>query len=96
MDIAHALKVALQTGKVRLGLEESLQSAKDKKAKILIVAKTCPDLTLLEKNRFDRIPIYHYDGSAVDLGAACGKPFPVSVLAVLEPGSSAILSLETG
>ena len=95
MDLAHALKVALQTGKVRLGLDETLQSAKDKKAKILIVAKSCPDHSLLEKNRFDRIPIYHYDGSAVDLGAACGKPFPVSALAVLDPGSSAILSLET-
>ena len=95
MDLAHALKVALQTGKVRLGLDETLQSAKDKKAKILIVAKSCPDTTLLEKSRFDRIPIYHYDGSAVDLGAACGKPFPVSALAVLDPGSSAILSLET-
>ena len=33
MDLAHALKVALQTGKVRLGLDETLQSAKDKKAK---------------------------------------------------------------
>jgi large subunit ribosomal protein L30e len=95
MDLAHALKVALQTGKVRLGLEETLQSAKDKKAKILIIAKSCPDLSLLEKKRYDRIPIYHYDGSAVDLGAACGKPFPVSALAVLDPGSSAILSLET-
>jgi large subunit ribosomal protein L30e len=96
MDIAHALKVALQTGKVRLGLDETVASAKAKQAKILIVAKSCPNPTLTGQRRFDKIPIYHYDGSAVDLGAACGKPFPVSALAVLDPGSSAILSLETG
>ena len=96
MDLAHALKVALQTGKVRLGLNESLESAREKKAKLLIVAKSCPEKKLTEERRFDRIPIYHYDGSAVELGSACGKPFPISVLAVLEPGSSAILSLETG
>jgi large subunit ribosomal protein L30e len=95
MDLAHALKVALQTGKVRLGLNESMESAREKKAKLLIVAKSCPEKKLTDERRFDRIPIYHFDGSAVELGSACGKPFPISVLAVLEPGSSAILSLET-
>lgn len=95
MDLAHALKVALQTGTVRLGVSETLASAKEKKAKLLIVAKSCPERSLTGEKRFDRIPIYHYDGTAVDLGAACGKPFPVSALAVLDPGSSAILSLET-
>ncbi|MGI0131695.1 MAG: 50S ribosomal protein L30e [Thermoplasmata archaeon] len=95
MDIAHALKVALQTGQVRLGLTESLESAKERKAKMLIVARSCPDVRLTGERKYDRIPIYHYEGTAVDLGAACGRPFPVSALAVLDPGSSAILSLET-
>jgi large subunit ribosomal protein L30e len=96
MDLAHALKVALQTGKVRIGLSESLESARDKKARLLIVAKSCPDPKLTGERKFDRIPIYHYDGTAVELGAACGKPFPISALAVVDPGSSAILTLETG
>ena len=96
MDLAHALKVALQTGQVRIGLTESMESAKAKKARLLIVAKSCPEKKLTEERRFDKIPIYHYDGSAVELGAACGKPFPISALAVVEPGSSAILTLETG
>jgi large subunit ribosomal protein L30e len=95
MDLAHALKVALQTGKVKIGLTETLATAKAKKAKLVIVAKSCPEPSLREKSRFDRIPIYHYDGTAVELGAACGKPFPISALAVVEAGSSAILSLET-
>ena len=96
MDLAHALKVALQTGQVRLGLSETLESAKEKRAKLLIVAKSCPNASLTGERRFDRIPIYHYEGSAVELGAACGKPFPISALAVLDAGSSAILSLESG
>ncbi len=96
MDLAHALKVALQTGQVRLGVHESLESAKAKKARLLIVSRTCPDLKLRDERKLGRIPIYHYDGTAVELGAACGKPFPVSALAVVEPGASAILSLETG
>ncbi len=95
MDLAHALKVALQTGKVRIGLEESRKAAHGKGAKLLIVAKSCPDPALLEKRSMDRVPIYHYEGDAVELGAACGKPFPISVLAIVDAGSSAILSLET-
>jgi large subunit ribosomal protein L30e len=96
MDLAHALKVALQTGQVRIGVTEVLASAKEKKAKLLIVSKTCPSKSLTDEKKFDKIPIYHFDGTAVDLGAACGKPFPISALAVLDPGSSAILSLESG
>jgi large subunit ribosomal protein L30e len=96
MDLAHALKVALQTGTVKIGLTETLESARAHKAKILIVASSCPDKDLRDHRRFDKIPVFHYAGTAVELGAACGKPFPISALAVLDPGSSAILSLETG
>ena len=95
MDLAHALKVALETGHVRLGLSESLEAAHAKKAKLLIVAKSCPDATLTKERAIGKIPIYHYEGTAVELGQACGRPFPVSVMAVLDPGSSAILTLET-
>ncbi|HYA57829.1 MAG TPA: 50S ribosomal protein L30e [Thermoplasmata archaeon] len=95
MDLAHALKVALETGTVRLGLAETLDAAQSKKAKLLIVAKTCPNPTLTKERAIGKIPIYHYDGSAVELGQACGRPFPVSAMAVLDPGSSAILTLET-
>jgi large subunit ribosomal protein L30e len=96
MDLAHALKVALQTGTVKVGVHEVLDAARAKKARLLIVARTCPEKVLTGEKKFDRIPIYHFEGTALELGAACGKPFPISALAVLEPGTSAILSLETG
>ncbi|MCI4365945.1 MAG: 50S ribosomal protein L30e [Thermoplasmata archaeon] len=95
MDLAHALKVALETGKVKLGVHETLEAAEGKKAKLLIVSKSCPDEKLRSERSWGKIPIYHYDGSAVDLGQACGRPFPISAMAILDAGSSAILSLET-
>ncbi|HUI38783.1 MAG TPA: 50S ribosomal protein L30e [Thermoplasmata archaeon] len=95
MDLAHALKVALQTGTVKIGVRESLASADAKKARIVIVARTCPERRLTENPRIGKIPVYHYEGTAVELGAACGRPYPISALAILDPGSSAILSLET-
>jgi large subunit ribosomal protein L30e len=95
MDLAHALKVALETGKVRIGLTESLDAAEAKKARLVIVATTCPEPRLAKERALGKVPIYHFDGTAVDLGQACGKPFPISAMAILDPGSSAILTLET-
>jgi large subunit ribosomal protein L30e len=95
MDLAHALKVALETGTVRLGLTETLDAAKSKKARLVIVSKTCPDPALAKERAIGKIPVYHYEGTAVDLGQACGRPFPISAMAILDPGSSAILTLET-
>jgi large subunit ribosomal protein L30e len=95
MDLAHALKVALETGTVKIGLTETRAAVDAKKARLLIVAKSCPDAQLTKERAIGKVPIYHYDGSAVDLGQACGRPFPISAMAVLDPGSSAILTLET-
>jgi large subunit ribosomal protein L30e len=95
MDLNHALKVALETGKVRIGLTETRDAAAAKNARLLIVAKSCPDDKLRTERAVGKIPIYHFDGTAVDLGQACGKPFPISAMAILDPGSSAILTLET-
>ncbi|MGP8072433.1 MAG: 50S ribosomal protein L30e [Thermoplasmata archaeon] len=95
MDLAHALKVALETGKVKLGVQEARAAAEGKRAKLLIVSSSCPDEKLRSDRTLGKVPIYHYDGTAVELGQACGCPFPVSAMAILEAGSSAILSLET-
>ncbi|HYA69995.1 MAG TPA: 50S ribosomal protein L30e [Thermoplasmata archaeon] len=95
MDLAHALKVALETGRVEIGLTETLAAAERKKARLLIVARTCPNPKLTQERTIGKVPIYHYEGTAVELGQACGRPFPISAMAILDPGSSAILSLET-
>jgi large subunit ribosomal protein L30e len=38
------------------------------------------------------IPVYVYEGSSIQLGKACGMPYVVSALAVVEPGESDILN----
>jgi large subunit ribosomal protein L30e len=95
MDLNHALKVALETGKVRIGLSETREAAAEKKAKLLIVSRSCPDEKLRTERAVGKIPVYHFEGTAVDLGQACGKPFPISAMAIVDPGSSAILTLQT-
>jgi len=41
-------------------------------------------------------PLLEFPGTSWDLGAACGKPFMVSVLTILDPGESGILDLAKG
>ncbi|MGI0140772.1 MAG: 50S ribosomal protein L30e [Thermoplasmata archaeon] len=94
MDLAHALKVALETGTVRIGLSQTVEAAESKKARLVIVSTTCPDARLSRERSIGKVPIYHYEGTAVELGQACGRPHPISAMAVVDPGQSAILSLE--
>ncbi|MBR0271131.1 MAG: ribosomal L7Ae/L30e/S12e/Gadd45 family protein, partial [Methanobrevibacter sp.] len=41
--------------------------------------------------KLSEIPCHIYDGTSVDLGSVCGKPFTVATLIVNDPGDSTIL-----
>lgn len=91
MDINWAIKMAVTTGKVHFGVEQCKKTVKAGKAKLIIAASNCPEEAMKE-SKFGSVSIYHFPGSGVDLGNACGKPFPVSVLTIMDPGTSTILS----
>ncbi|GIR27370.1 MAG: hypothetical protein CM15mP42_03200 [Methanobacteriota archaeon] len=38
--------------------------------------------------------MYSFNGNNSVLGAACGKPFPVSAIAILDGGKSDVLNLK--
>ncbi len=87
IDLVRALKVAVDTGEVRFGLRTVRQVAKAGKARLVVVASNCPEeLTGVGAK------LLAFPGTNAELGAACGKPFSVSALAVVDPGDSNILS----
>ena len=99
VDVGKAVRMAVKTGKVVLGTKRTLQLIKQGKVKLAIVASNCPteireDLEYYCK--LSNIPIYTYDGTSWDLGAVCGKPFMVAVMAIIDPGDSEILKLTKG
>jgi large subunit ribosomal protein L30e len=91
MNIERSLKVLMDTGKVYLGVEHAKKAVKKGEAKMLIVASNCPEDAFREKT-YKKVPILHFKGTNVELGAASGKPFPISVVTVVDPGDSGILS----
>jgi large subunit ribosomal protein L30e len=92
MDINKALKTAVATGKVLFGFEQTIKACNSGKAKLIIISSNCPEnqLELIGKNK---VPIHRFNGTNIELGSACGKPFSISVLSVLSAGESEILAL---
>jgi len=90
MNIERALKKAIETGEVVMGSKETLDAIERKKAKLVVIASNCP-LQIAEKTK--KSSLHVFKGTGVELGIACGKPFSIAVLAVLNPGDSDILGL---
>lgn len=96
MDVNREIRQAVDTGKVILGTDKSMEALKLGQAKLIILASNCPRVVRTDIEHYARlanIPIYVYQGDSAELGLACGKPFLISVAAVMDPGSSNILSV---
>ena len=59
----------------------------------LSIAVDCPAEVRMQLETID-VPVYGYQGMGKDLGSACGKPFSVAALAIIEPGDSEIMALQ--
>ena len=95
VDFENALRVALKTGKVVIGFNKTKKTIQKGKPKLVIIASNAPSEISEEIKYFCKlanVPYYIYNGSGYELGAVCGKPFIVSVMAVEDPGDSEILS----
>jgi len=94
MDFNASLRRAMKTGEVLLGQNMTAQSIDNGSAQMVVVAGNCPENFREMLKSKDNLFVYTFEGSSVQLGKACGKPFMVSALAVINPGESDILSLK--
>jgi large subunit ribosomal protein L30e len=96
VEVSKEIRQAITTGKVAIGADKSLKTLKRGQVKLVIVASNCkPELRadLGHYAKLANVPVYAFGGDSGELGLACGKPFLVSVLAVVEGGNSNILGL---
>jgi large subunit ribosomal protein L30e len=94
MDFNASLRRAIKTGNVILGQNQTEQCIKEGKAQIVVVAQNCPENFKNQIRDQKNLFVHTFEGSSVALGKACGKPFMVSTLAVVDPGESDILTLK--
>ncbi len=95
-DINKAIATTVKTGKVIFGADNAVKSVKTGRAKLVLLAANCPEHIREDVEYYSKlsaIPVIIYNGTSIDLGAVCGKPFIVSALTVRDPGDSDILKL---
>jgi large subunit ribosomal protein L30e len=96
IDVNKAIATTVKTGKVLFGANNAVKSVKTGRAKLILLATNCPEHIredIKYYSKLSAIPVIIYNGTSIDLGAACGKPFMVSALTVRDPGDSDILKL---
>ena len=94
MDFETSLRREIKSGSVVLGQKATRDAIDGGDAQMVVVASNCPeDFTQFLENQENAF-VYTYEGSGVQLGKTCGKPFMVSALAIVNPGESDILSLK--
>ncbi len=87
VDVNKSIRMVVKTGKVEFGSNNALASAAQAKAKLVILANNCPKIQredILYNAEQSEVPVYIFQGSSLDLGALCEKPFPISALVVKE------------
>ncbi len=92
--LTAAVRLAVESGKVDFGARTGIAASVQGQAKLFVVANNTPGETKGKVEAYAKkakIPVIEFEGSTVELGSVCGKPFPVSVLSVYEEGASNIL-----
>lgn len=94
--IARAIRLTVESGKVDFGARVGLKNSLLGKAKLIVIASRSPielieDITYYSK--LSNIPLLVFEGTGVELGSICGKPYVVSVLSIYDVGSSDIMKL---
>ncbi|MCM1986497.1 MULTISPECIES: 50S ribosomal protein L30e [Methanococcoides] len=91
INIDKALIKVIRTGTVIMGANRTIEAAVKNEAKMVVLASNCP-ANIREQIEATSVPILDYAGTGVDLGPACGKPFTIATMAIMDAGESDILA----
>lgn len=91
INVDKSLIKAVKTGKVIVGANRTIDAAANGSAKMVVLASNCPE-DIKKKIQATDIPVLEYEGTSVELGPVCGKPFTIAAMAILDAGESDILA----
>ena len=96
MDLQKAIRIAVETGKTKMGSRQGKTLALKGGAALLLISVNCPKNAkeeILHDASKSKTPCYEANLTSIEIGSVCGKPFPVSILSIIEPGNSEILKV---
>lgn len=94
-DLNVDIRLAVDSGETALGENKAVEAIRKNSAKVVVVASKNKNETVqdvMHMAKLSNIKVLVFEGTSMELGSVCGKPYSVSVLSVIEPGNSNILS----
>ena len=86
----------MSSGDLLFGQNQARNACESGDAKIIILAANCPEEYVTSiSTAYPNILIYRTSMVNRELGAACGKPFSVSTIAIVDVGKSTLMSLKS-
>ncbi len=96
MNLGKAIRMCLDSGQVKLGLRTALKDAMLGHGKLIVIARNLPAPEASDIFRYcalSNIALVTFEGTSMELGSVCGKPFSVSALVIMDVGNSPIMNL---
>lgn len=87
MALADEIQSAVKSNNAIVGFRECMKAIRMGSVKRVIVANNIPndmDAEIKHNSQTANTNVETFEGSSKDLGTACGKPFPVSVMVIKE------------
>lgn len=92
-NVNARLALVIKSGKYTLGHKSTVKTLRTGKAKMILIASNTPRVRKSELEYYAMLAkcdVYHFQGSNIDLGTACGRYFRCSAMAITDPGDSDI------
>ncbi len=93
-DLNSSLRLAVDTGTISFGAKETTRAIMGQKVKAVVIAKSGKGQTINDLKhlcKLENIKVLTFNGNPIELGTVCGKPYSVSCLGIIDPGTSKIL-----
>ncbi len=95
MDLSRQLKLAIATGSLLFGQRQTLDACAKGDARLVLLAANCPSDYIDDlRARHPEVTVHQAPVVNRELGVACGKPFSISTICILDAGDSDLLQLD--
>ena len=84
--MAEDLRIALEEKKIIIGSKRAIKYLKLGKVKKIIISNNAPESVKKDVGHYSKltgIELENFDGTSKQLGIFCGKPFSISVMAIV-------------
>ena len=85
MNIEDEIRSALKSNNAIIGYRESIKFIKMNSPKMIVLARNAPKKIkeeIAHNAELSKVKVEIFEGSSVELGTICGKPFPVMTLVI--------------